>query len=190
MAIQTFHIKNMVCDRCKAAVRAAFEKEGIKTRDVELGLVQTDGCPDEKKIEAVTDELKSLGFELLRDSRRQTAERIKALVIEMLRYGSGKNQTVNVSVFLADKMHSEYSALSKLFSAETGMTIEKYVIAQKVELAKELLSYGELSLTEIAARLNYSSVAYLSAQFKTVTGMTPSQYKNSGKGGRRELDKI
>lgn len=188
--MQTFHIKNMVCDRCKAAVRAAFEKEGIKPSVVELGLVQTEDVTDGKKIEAVTAELKSLGFELLHDSRRQTAERIKSLVIEMLRYGSGKGQTVNVSVFLADRMHSDYSALSKLFSAETGMTVEKYVIAQKVELAKELLSYGELSLTEIAARLNYSSVAYLSAQFKTVTGMTPSQYKNQEIGNRLELDKI
>lgn len=190
MAMQTFHIKNMVCDRCKAAVRAAFEKEGIKTSAVELGLVQTEDAIDDKKIEAVTAELKSLGFELLYDSRQQTAERIKSLVIEMLRYGSGKDMTVNVSAFLADRMHSDYSALSKLFSAETGMTIEKYVIAQKVELAKELLSYGELSLTEIAVRLNYSSVAYLSAQFKTVTGMTPSQYKNQERGNRLELDKI
>lgn len=180
----------MVCDRCKTVVRETFEKEGVHTELVELGWVQTTEDVDSQKTEVIESALKAQGFILLHDSRRQTVERIKNLVIEMLRYDGSTSHTVNVSAYLADKMHSDYSALSKLFSAETGVTIEKYVIAQKVELAKELLSYGEMSLTQIAARLNYSSTAYLSSQFKTVTGMTPSQYKNQKRGGRIELDKI
>ena len=184
-------IKNMVCDRCKAAVRGVFEKEGVEPLGVDLGVVELDEPMDADKLRAVKQGLEAIGFELLEDSRKQTVARIKSLIIELLRYAGGDDaRNRNVSAFLADRLHSDYSALSKLFSAETGMTIEKYVIAQKVELVKELLSYGELSLTEIANRLNYSSVAYLSAQFKNVVGMTPSQYKAKGMGERVTLDKV
>lgn len=185
----TLHIKNMVCDRCKAVVADTLRQLGHTPLSVELGLARIDVAPDEAQTKAIAEALEAHGFELLCDSRQQTADRIKALVIESVRQTSGK-QNVNLSAFLADKMHSEYSALSKLFSAETGTTIEKYAIAQKTELVKELISYGELSLTEIAVRLGYSSTAYLSAQFKNVTGMTPSQYKAKGGGTRRALDKL
>lgn len=185
----TLHIKNMVCDRCKAVVADTLRQIGHTPLSVELGLARIDAAPDEAQTKAIAEALEAHGFELLCDARQQTADRIKALVIEAVRQTSGK-QNVNLSAFLADRMHTEYSTLSKLFSAETGTTIEKYAIAQKTELVKELISYGELSLTEIAAQLGYSSTAYLSAQFKNVTGMTPSQYKANGSGARRALDKI
>lgn len=185
----TLHIKNMVCDRCKAVVADTLRQLGHTPFSVELGLARIGTAPHENQLTAIAKALEAHGFELLGDARQQTADRIKALVIEAVRQTSGK-QSINLSAFLADRMHTEYSTLSKLFSAETGTTIEKYAIAQKTELVKELISYGELSLTEIAARLGYSSTAYLSAQFKNVTGMTPSQYKASGRGTRRELDKI
>lgn len=185
------YIKNMVCDRCKAAVRSVFEKEGVEPLDVDLGVVELSGSLPADKLSKIRQGLEAAGFEMLEDSRKQTVERIKSLIIELLRYTDNRSaQNSNVSVFIADRMHSDYSALSKLFSAETGMTIEKYVIAQKIELVKELISYGELSLTEIANRLNYSSVAYLSAQFKNVVGVTPSQYRANGVGDRRTLDSI
>ena len=185
------YIKNMVCDRCKAAVRRVFEEEGIEPLDVNLGVVELNEPLSADKQARISQRLKATGFELLEDSRKQAVERIKSLIIELLRYtGENTAQNSNLSVFLADRMHSDYSALSKLFSAETGMTIEKYAIAQKIELVKELISYGELSLTEIANRLNYSSVAYLSAQFKNVVGMTPSQYKQQGIGERKTLDRV
>ena len=181
----------MVCDRCKAAVRSVFEHEGIEPLCVDLGVVDVGDALSADKLSAIRHGLEAIGFEMLEDNRKQTVERIKSNVIEMLRYTADRAvQNSNVSAFLADRMHSDYSALSKLFSAETGMTIEKYVIAQKIELVKELISYGELSLTEIANRLNYSSVAYLSAQFKSVVGMTPSQYKANGKGERKTLDRV
>ena len=185
----TLHIKNMVCDRCKTVVKATLMQLGLHVTSVELGIARVEECPDEKLTQAIAEALQGQGFELLRDSRQQTVDRIKALVIELVHYPTAK-QTINLSAFLSDKLNSDYSALSKLFSAETGTTIEKYLIAQKIELVKELISYGELSLTEIAARLNYSSVAYLSAQFKSVTGMTPSQFKANGMSLRRPLDTI
>ncbi len=185
----TLHIKNMVCDRCKAVVADTLRLLGHAPFSVELGLARIDAAPDGTQTRAIAEALEAHGFELLCDSRQQMADRIKALVIEAVRQTSGK-QNINLSALLADRMHTEYSTLSKLFSAETGMTIEKYAIAQKTEFVKELISYGELTLTEIAARLGYSSTAYLSAQFKNATGMTPSQYKAAGSGTRRELDKI
>ena len=188
---KSFYIKNMVCDRCKAAVRSVFAKEGVEPLNVDLGVVEVDGPLDGDALADIRRGLEAIGFELLEDSRKQTVERIKSLIIELLRYsGDNASQNHNISAFLADRLHSDYSALSKLFSAETGMTIEKYAIAQKIELVKELISYGELSLTEIANRLNYSSVAYLSAQFKNVVGMTPSQYKTKGAGERKTLDRV
>lgn len=185
----TLYIKNMVCDRCRQAVRGVFERQDITPQSVELGVVQTDSEPDKNALEKISDALKAQGFELLEDGRSQTVERIKAAVIEMVRGGS-RMQSRNVSAFLADTLHSDYSALSKLFSSATGTTIEKYVIAQRVELVKELLSYGEMTLGEIALQMGYSSVAYLSAQFKSVTGQTPSQYKSAAMQARQPLDKI
>lgn len=181
----------MVCDRCKAAVRSVFQEVGIEPESVELGYVDLDEMPSAEALGDIRQRLERQGFELLEDNRLQTVDRIKTLIIEMVRYAAPKSAAnVNVSAYLSDRLHSDYSALSKLFSSATGTTIEKFVIAQKVEMVKELISYGELSLTEIANRMGYSSVAYLSAQFKAVTGMTPSAYKSSGKGQRKQLDKV
>ncbi len=188
-AATTLHIKNMVCDRCKAVVRETLTHLGLHVEAVELGIAAIVEKPDDKQTRAIAEALHRQGFGLLLDARQQTVNRIKALVIEFVHYPTGK-QTVNLSAFLAGKMYSDYSALSKLFSTETGTTIEKYFIAQKIELVKELLSYGELSLTEIAARLNYSSTAYLSTQFKNITGITPSQFKAGADAVRRPLDKV
>lgn len=185
----TLYIKNMVCDRCRQAVHAAFEQQGIVPISVELGVVSIGHMPDASTLSALRQRLEAIGFALLEDSRDKTVERIKSVVIEMVRDGS-QMPNRKMSAILAERLHSDYSALSKLFSSATGMTIEKYVIAQRVELAKELLSYGELTLGEIALRLGYSSVAYLSAQFKSVTGQTPSQYKGDARRARCPLDKI
>lgn len=189
--MDTIFIKNMVCDRCKAAVRSVFSEVGIEPEELELGYVVLREMPSPSVMADIKVRLENQGFELLEDNRQQKVERIKTLIVEMLRYDSGNAVGGrNVSAFLADRMHSDYSALSKLFSSVTGNTIEKYVIAQKVEMVKELISYGELSLTEIADRMGYSSVAYLSSQFKTVTGLTPSAYKANGMAERLQLDKV
>lgn len=189
--METIYVKNMVCDRCKMAVRSVFDSVGAVVLDVELGVVHIDSPLTSGERGVIRRELERQGFELLDDNRTRMVERIKTVVIDSLRYKCGETpENRNMSDVLAEKLHSDYSALSKLFSAETGTTIEKYVISQKVELVKELLSYGELSLTEIAVRLNYSSVAYLSAQFKNTTGMTPSEYKKKGVENRKCLDNV
>ena len=185
----TLHIKNMVCDRCKVVVCDTLSRLGLHIVAIELGIVKIAETPDVKLVQTIAEALQKQGFELLSDSREQTVDRIKTLVIEFVRYSKDRPVT-NLSSFLADRLHSDYSALSKLFSSETGITIEKYFISQRIELVKELISYGELSLTEIAARLNYSSVAYLSAQFKSVTGITPSSFKTCSNAQRRQIDKI
>lgn len=186
---QTLYIKNMVCDRCIMVVRNLFESLGIGTESVELGTVRSVTSIDEKNLCKLRESLCKLGFELIDDRKQQTTEQIKNEIIKLVHYDNGCLKE-NLSDFLTEVMHCEYSQLSKLFSETTGTTIEKYFIAQKIERVKELLSYGELSLSQIADAMNYSSVAYLSAQFKSVTGETPSSYKKRKQNSRTSLDKI
>ena len=166
----TLHIKNMVCNRCIMVA------------------VLPDAVSDET-YQRVKASLETFGFELIDDKKSQTVELIKDAIIELVHYDDNGLKT-NLSDYLASKLHRDYSALSKLFSETTNTTIEKYLIAQKIERAKELLMYGELSLNEIADMLNYSSVSYLSAQFKHVTGMTPSHFKKIKGNKRKPLDEI
>ena len=134
-------------------------------------------------------ELEALCFELLDDRRMQLIEQVRHLVIDLVHHKNSALRT-NLSDYLTEHLHHDYSALSKLFSEVTGTTIEKYFIAQKIERVKELLVYDELSLSQIADLLNYSSTAHLSAQFKSVTGMTPSRFKQEKKNLRKPLDAV
>ena len=185
----TLYIKNMVCDRCKAAVESLLLGMGLRPLSVGLGEVVVAGSLSDGKQAELSSALHRMGFELLRDPRQQAVDRIKTAVIEFVHYRRGI-PSVNLSAYLADRIGADYSALSKLFSENTGTTIERYFILQKIERIKELLSYGELTLSEIAAKMNYSSTAYLSSQFKSVTGMTPSQFKANHSKYRKQLDKI
>lgn len=178
------HIKNMVCPRCITAVRNCLESLGLHPQSVELGTAILDETPDENLRRRVDEALSTLGFKLLDDPRTQLTEQIKNAVIELVHYRDEPIK-INFSQHLADRLHRDYSQLSKLFSETTGMTLEKYVIAQKIERAKELLTYDELTLSEIADQLGYSSTAYLSTQFKSVTGLTPTDFKK-GKGNQRK----
>ena len=130
-----------------------------------------------------------LRFELIDDRRKQTVERVKNTVIELVREKDAALRT-NLSDYIADRLHQDYGAVSSLFSEIENTTIEQYFIAQKIERVKELLAYGELSLGEIADKLNYSSTAHLSAQFKKVTGLTPSHFRKIGENRRKSLDKV
>ena len=139
------------------------------------------------QIKAVAARLQEYGFELLEDKRVRTVEKIKTTVLELIRTSS-LDLKVNFSNYLAEKLHRDYNGLSTLFSSLEGMTIEQYTIRQKIERAKELLAYDELSLSQIADELHYSSVAHLSNQFKKITGMTPSQFKQLAHKNRQPLD--
>jgi AraC-like DNA-binding protein len=143
----------------------------------------------EKQLTSLKDKLHQLGFELLDDAKKKLIEKIKTIIIAHVHYKEG-DERYNLSDILSSKLHKEYSYLSHLFSEVEGITIEKYVINQKIEKIKELLVYDELSLNEIAYHLRYSSVAHLSAQFKKVTGLTPTHFKKMGGIHRKSLDNV
>ena len=185
----TFYIKNMVCNRCIMAVEHVLAQLHLTSLHVELGKAVVQEEPSPEVLARLRAELETLGFELLDDRRMQLIEQVRTAVVELVHYRNN-DLRVNLSDYLTERLHHEYSALSKLFSEVTGTTIEKYFIAQKIERVKELLVYGELSLGEIADLLNYSSTAHLSAQFKSVTGMTPSRFKQEKRNLRRPLDAV
>lgn len=185
------HIKNMVCDRCKKVVRDEMEKLGISLNRVELGEVETEKELDGDKLRAVKQMLESNGFALLDDKKDALVEHIRTLIIEEVQYLKGQKPTqMNFSDYLSQRTGYEYSYISNMFSTETGQPIEQYIIAQKIEKIKEWLSYNELSLSEMAWRLSYSSAAHLSNQFKKVTGITPGDFKKSNSIARKTLDKV
>ena len=185
------YIKNMVCDRCIKVVREEFDKINIGLKHIELGEVDTESELNEAKISEVRQMLQTNGFELLDDKRATLVENIRTLVIEEVQYLKGhKPASLNFSDYLSQKTGYEYSYISNLFSSETGQTIEQYIIAQKVEKVKEWLSYNELSLSEMAWRLSYSSAAHLSNQFKKVTGLTPGEFKKTNTLPRKTLDRV
>lgn len=183
-------IKNMVCARCVSAVTSLFQKHGLKPDEVTLGEVDLPGDTlSEKTARDISEELKQLGFELINDHKTRLIERIKNLVVDYIHY-SKEHLKVNFSVYLSDKMNYEYTYLSNLFSEVEGTTIEKYLISQRIEKVKELLVYDELTLSEIAYRMGYSSVAHLSGQFKKITGLTPSFYKTVKENKRKKIEEV
>ena len=185
----TVFIKNMVCARCILTVKQVFEKNGIRPLSVILGEVKISGDLTSGQEKALRTELESLGFELLDDQRSRLIEKVKTLLIEQVQSGELPDDFSLVE-FVSKALHRDYSAVSKLFSEVEGLTLEHYFILQKIEKVKEWLAYNELSLSEIAFRLGYSSVAYLSSQFKKVTGLTPSAFKNNHSGRRKPLDEV
>lgn len=185
----TLHIKNMVCNRCIMVVKSQLEQLGLRPASVELGIAVLPDKITEEVYHAVKASLEPFGFELIDDKKSQIIEQIKDAIIGLVHHNDS-DLKVNLSDYLVSKLNRDYSFLSKLFSEVTNTTIEKYFIAQKIERAKELLVYGELSLNEIADKLNYSSAAYLSTQFKSVTGLTPSYFKKIKENKRKPLDEI
>lgn len=180
------YIKNMVCPRCMKAVEQVLLGVEATPLDIHLGEVVLKEPLSPAQLELVSSQLQQLGFELLDDNRKQLIEKIKSIVIEHIHYN--EDEKFVFSEVLSNKLHKEYSIISKLFSETEGITIEQYVIHQKIEKVKELLVYNEMNLNEISFKLNYSSVAHLSAQFKKITGLTPSQFKAQGIHLRKPLD--
>lgn len=183
------HIKNMVCDRCKMVVKSELEKLGLQLLSVELGTVETKSTIDESLKNEISRVLMSLGFELIDDKKSRVIEKIKALLIDLIQ-NKNADLNQNLSSYIANNLNHDYSKLSNLFSEVEGISIEKYYINLKVEKAKELIMYDELSLSEIADLLNYSSVAHLSNQFKKITGFTPTHFKQIKEVKRIQIDKI
>lgn len=183
------YIKNMVCNRCIMVVRDVMDKLGIEYIDVSLGEVSLNRNISKDEIQEIHNALQPLGFELIEDKNSRIIETIKSTIIDIVQNHDSTLKT-NLSDVLSDRLNYDYSFLSNLFSEVEGTTIEKYFIAQRIEKVKELLVYDELSLTEIADKLNYSSVAYLSNQFKKVTGLTTRHFKKIKELKRKPLDKV
>lgn len=179
----------MVCNRCIIVVKNELDKLGIEPIDVQLGEVIFEKELTTQEKNNLDKVLISLGFELIDDKKSRLIEKIKSIIIDLVHHQENESKT-NISDVLSSKLFHDYNYLSNLFSEVEGTTIEKYYIAQKIEKVKELLVYDELSLSEIAFQLNYSSVAYLSNQFKKVTGLSPSHFKKIRENRRKPLDEV
>ena len=181
----------MVCDRCKRVVREELEKLGLTVTRIDLGDVEVADLMPSVTLDTIRHTLQTNGFDLIEDRKQSLVEHIKVLLINEVQYLKGERlATENYSAFLVRKLGYEYSHLSGLFSASEGQTVEKYIIALKIEKVKEWLRYDEMTVSEIAWRLGYSSVQHLSNQFRQVTGQTPGQFRKATVSVRRALDSI
>jgi len=187
--MSVIHVKNMVCPRCISSVQDAMEQLQIPYSSVKLGEVVLATVPSPSQKKKLSESLKSRGFELLEEGNSSLIARIKSVLIEQIHF-SENSLSENFSSFISEKVNHEYTHLSRLFSQVEGITIKKYITRLKIERVKELIIYRENSLAEIADQLGYSSVAYLSAQFKKETGMTPSAFKKQLEPERKSLDQI
>ncbi len=179
----------MVSIRCKMIVRSELEKLGLNHIVVELGEVEIKDEVSEDQLKQLKAALLKSGLEVMDDKKAILIERIRNVIIEMVHYADERPKT-NFSDYLSEKLHYDYTYLANLFSEVTGITIEHYIIAHKIERVKELLLYDELNLTEISYKLNYSSVGHLSSQFKKVTGLTPTFFKQLKHKRRNTLDNV
>ncbi|WP_372906217.1 helix-turn-helix domain-containing protein [Rhodohalobacter sp.] len=170
------YIKYMVSLRCKMLVKSELEKLGLTCSSVELGFVDVKEEITKDQLDTFSKNLKKSGLELLDNKKNILVEKIKAVIVEMIHY-SDEVPKVNDSEYISEKLNYDYTYLSNTFSEVKGITIQQYIILHKIEKVKELLIYDELTLTEIAYKLHYSSVAHLSNQFKKVTGLTPTYFK-------------
>lgn len=179
----------MVSTRCKIAVKEELKKLGLHFIFVDLGKVEIMENISELQKKNLKTALLRLGLDLMDDKRTELIEEIKSSVIQMIHY-SEETVKVNFSVFLSEKLNFDYTYLSNLFSEVQGTTLEHFIISHKIERIKELIIYDELNITEIAQMMNYSSVAYLSNQFKRITGFSPSQFKQLNDKRRNPIEEI
>jgi AraC-like DNA-binding protein len=189
MQERKLHIKNMVCPRCVTVVRNTLKDIGLEVEKVQLGQALIASNTD-LPVQKISKQLEKHGFELIQNRDQQLIEQIKKVLLQYLEELEELEENPKLSDYLAEQLHQNYSSLSALFSEQEEITIEKYVIHLKIERVKELLSYGEMTLSEIAYQLNYSSVAYLSNQFKQITGMSVTDYKKARDSFRKPLDGI
>jgi AraC family transcriptional regulator len=179
----------MVCNRCIMVVRQEFEKARLKPLEVNMGEVILSKPLTESQLKKIGHKLNELGFEILGDKNKKLIEKAKTILIEKVQTGEIEVH-FNLSSYLPKQLNKEYTQLSRLFLEVEGTTLEQFFILQKIEKVKEWLAYDELTLSEISYRLGYSSVAHLSAQFKKVTGLIPSQFKKPGMKHRKSIDKV
>ncbi len=189
MEIKVLFIKNMVCNRCILVVQNELERLGFPAKKVTLGEVILKNAISVTELELLKIKLALFDFELLEDNKNKLIEGIKRLIIELIQEKNNRLQ-ITLSDYISQSLHYDYNYLSNLFSASEPKTIEQFYIHQKIEKVKELLTYDEFSLKEIAYQLHYSSVAHLSRQFKKITNLTTTQFKQLKEKKRKPLDKL
>jgi len=183
------YIKNMVSIRCKMLVKSELERLDLSYKTVELGEVELEENISEQKREELKNALLRSGLVLMEDKKSILVEKIKTLIIEMIHY-TDELPEVNYSIYISQKLNLNYTYLANLFAEVKGITIEQFIIIHKIERVKELIIYDELSLTEIASLMQYSSIAHLSKQFKKITGLTPSHFKQLKNKRRNPLEDL
>jgi AraC family transcriptional regulator len=186
----TIHIKNMVCARCVKVVRESLTNLGLEIKDVVLGKAVIHSSEENLPLKKINQVLNENGFELIEDKNVKLIETIKVLIIKKIHHSNESLEKFNFTKYISETLNVNYNQLSTLFSTAEGTTIEKFIIHQKIEKVKELLAYDELTLSEIAYKLGYSSVQHLSNQFKQVTGFSPSDFKKINLPKRISLDKV
>ena len=179
----------MVSIRCKMVVKSELEKVGLQYTVVDLGEVEIKEDVTPEQLDRLSIGLKKSGLELMDDKKSILVEKIKGVIVELVHYMEDPIK-VNLSDYLSEKLNHNYTYLANLFSEVKGTTIEQFYLSHKIEKVKELLVYDELNLTEIAYKLHYSSVAHLSNQFKKITGLTPSHFKNLKHKRRGTLENV
>lgn len=184
-----YFVKHMISNPCKMFVKQELTKLGINYNSVELGEVDVSEKLSYNQKELLKNSLKSYGLEVVDDRRTVLVEKIKAIIVDLVYY-SDESANIKISYILSEKLQLNYNYLAKVFTEELGVTVEKYIILQKIEHIKELMMYGELNMTQIADKLNYSSVAHLSLQFKKVTGYSPSMYRQLTGNRRLSIEEI
>ena len=185
----TLTIRNMVCGRCVAAVHRIFDDLGLPLRHIELGEVELDSMPTAGEMAGLREKLQQKGFELVEDKDAATIARIKAAIVQLVHHTEVPAGKMKLSDHLSGALHKDFTGLSTLFSSVEGITIEHYFLLQRMERVKELVYYGELTISEIAFATGFSSAAHLSGQFKKLTGMSPTAFRKLG-APRTPLDQV
>jgi AraC family transcriptional regulator len=189
MGKEIIHIKNMVCPRCIKAVEDILHNLHYPFEKIELGKAILKESLTKNQISLLKDTLLNQGFELLEDKKDKLVDRVKTIILQLIK-NTNETHAEKLSSYLSKEIGHDYSHISSIFTVHEGITIEKFVILEKIEFVKELLSYDELTLSEIADKMNYSSLAALSAQFKSITGITPTKFKELKIQGRKSLDDL
>jgi AraC-like DNA-binding protein len=186
----TLYIKNMVCDRCVKVVSSELNKLGYEVKRVTLGEAIINKSSKALDLILIRHILVENGFDLVDDKHSKLIEKIKVLIIDKIHHQNEKLEKFSFSKYLSNEAGVNYSQLSSIFSSCEGITIEKFIIKQKIEKVKELLTYDELTLSEIAFKLGYSSVQHLSNQFRQITGLNPSYFKKLKEKRRKPIDHL
>ena len=190
LVTETLHIKNMVCSCCIKVIKDYLEKSGFIIDEIKIGTAVVTFDPNKNNIADVVHFLEENGMGLISDREKQVVEKIKQAVIELIHQMNNVDSMVRKSDYIVEKMGMNYQTLSKIFSKHEPVTLEKFIILHKIERIKELIDSNEFTLSEIAYNMDYSSVHYLSNQFKKITGLSVSEYKLAENKDRKPLDNI